>query len=141
MLRQRVGEHSTRLRRQEAGLKTHFDAIQRMQAEEVGLKASVARLSKEKRVLMLRAGLATAGAPKGSDNHAKGKGGSVGDELGEEELRELARQKADKASDLNIEKGRVQARCRELQVRGVTPGARQTDVLILRVVIKLWAPL
>lgn len=112
-----------------------------MQAEEVGLKASVARLSKEKRVLMLRAGLATAGAPKGSDNHAKGKGGSVGDELGEEELRELARQKADKASDLNIEKGRVQARCRELQVRGVTPGARQTDVLMLRVVIKLWAPL
>ena len=120
MLRRRVGEHASRLQRQEAGLKTHFDSIQRLQVEEAELKSSIARLSKTKRDLLLRAGCAWAGAG-GRDDGGEGAGGTAGSELGEEELRALAHQKAENASDLESEKDRLQAHCRELQVREGCP--------------------
>lgn len=120
MLRRRVGEHASRLHRQEAGLKTHFDSIQRLQVEEAELKSSVAHLLKTKRALLSRAGCARAGV-SGRDGGREGAGSSAGSELGEEELRALAHQKAENASDLESEKGRLQARCRELQVREGCP--------------------
>lgn len=120
MLRRRVGEHASRLQRQEAGLKTHFESIQRLQVEEAELKSSIARLSKTKRALLSRAGCTRAGAG-GRDDGGEGAGGTADSKLGEEELRALAHQKAKNASDLASEKDRLQARCRELQVREGCP--------------------
>lgn len=110
VLRRRVGEHASRLKRQEEGLKTHQESIQRLEVEKVKLGASVARLSKEKRALISRAGVVV-----GDDGN--GASGAVADDPGEDGLRALIREKGDRTAELEAEKERLQARCRELQVR------------------------
>lgn len=112
MLRRRVGEHASRLQRLEAGLKLHLEAIQRLQTEETTIKIDVARLAKEKIVLLSRAGI-----------NMGEKGGGIA-EWSSDELAELVRQKAQRAAELESEKYRLQARCRELQVGVVAPVPR-----------------
>lgn len=109
VLRRRVGEHASRLQRLEAGLKLHLEVIQRLQAEETTMKIDVARLTKEKVVLLSRAGIALSEDGRG---------------IADSELSELVRQKEDTAAKLECEKDRLRARCRELQVRVVSPVPR-----------------
>ncbi|CAM9280571.1 unnamed protein product [Scytosiphon promiscuus] len=142
VLRKRVGEHSTRLQRQEAGLKTYLESVQRLQAEETKLLVSIARLSKEKSALLSRAGCVGvagggggAGDVAGSDGgggggNDTGGGGDGGDgcrdkdeggggegegEVGEGKMRALLHEKEQRVADLEREKDRLQGRCRELQ--------------------------
>lgn len=121
-LRQRVGEHATRLQRQEAGLKTYLESVQRLQTEETKLLVSIARLSKEKTDLLSRAGSLEVG-DGGGDSSGYDEGGDGGgrkgegiEELGQDGMRVLLRQKEQSAAEMEREKDRLQARCRELQV-------------------------
>lgn len=115
-LRQRVGEHATRLQRQEAGLKTYLESVQRLQAEETKLLVSIARSSQEKTDLLSRAGSLVVSDGGIDSGGGDGKGEGIED-LGEDGMRAVLRQKQQSAAEMEREKDRLQARCRELQVR------------------------
>lgn len=144
-----MSEHATRLQRQEAGLKMYLESVQRLQAEETKLLVAIARLSKEKSALLSRAGcVGVAGEGGGGAGDAAGSngdgggGGGDGDyddgrgekneggegELGEGKMQALLREKEQRAADVEREKDRLQARCRELQVTR-TSGERRGRVV------------
>lgn len=116
VLGRRVGEHASRLQRQEAGLKTHIEAIQRLQADEKKLSISHGLISREKDTLLSRAGLDVSAGPTSGEG---GGDSEKGDELGEERAQAVMLEKGKEAAELEGEKDRLQARCRELQVNRV----------------------
>lgn len=112
--------------------------MQRLQAEETALLVSIARLSKEKTALLSRARCADAAGAWGVGDGAVEAGGGcndAGEALGggrasgekdecdspegfaeETEMRALLLAKRQRAAEMEREKDRLQARCRELQV-------------------------
>ena len=116
MLRRRVGEHASRLKKLEAGLKTHLESIQQMQVEEARLSVSVARLSKEKSTALSCLGPGIADGVKGYVEEGGGTG-NADSGAGEERLMALVRENRERTAELEREKERLQARCRELQVK------------------------
>lgn len=105
-----MGEHATRLKRQEEGLQTHLESIQGLQVEEGKLNVSVARLSMEKRALLLRAGFVDA-----SDE------GAVSGEIDVTKISEVVLEKRETVARLECRKDQLQKRCREMQVRKLDP--------------------
>lgn len=90
-----------------------MEHIRGLQGEETKLNVSVACLSKEKSTLRARAGLVGVDTTGGSDGVGAGGGRN---EIGEEELKVLVREKGARRGELESEKDLLQARCRELQV-------------------------
>lgn len=110
MLQNRVGEHKLRLQRQEAGLRASSDAIKKLQDEHSQLYASIAHLSAEKEVLLVRACI---GDIRVGVDGSEGSGG-IGSS---EKLQRMAEEKAKCVAELECVKDQLQTRCRELQVR------------------------
>lgn len=123
MLKRRVGEHRSRLERQETGLKSSLDAIKRLQTESGPLRAALDRLSREKTALVGRTTIGrdssgTSGGGDGEEEPQAEKSGAL-QSVSVEELERVTRENVQRATELENKKVSLQTRCRKLQVGGL----------------------
>lgn len=127
MLNRRVGEHKSRLDKQETGLRSISERISQLEAECKVLRIAVDLLSSKKNTLLARTRV-TNGSSSGRGGGDAGSASSSGE--GErcgmtddsvfsmEKVERTTRENLERVAELEKGKERLQNQCRKLQVRG-----------------------